>query len=132
MAKRSTNGALAGLQSAAFDPNGLGENIATDQAGMQKSDAYYQGQEAKDFGNVQATAEDWRQHGAAIAPGDPQGLRLFTQALHDRGAVITPHSGFMASPFETEQRSTIFDPTRQTSAVDPVQALAGLSRKRKY
>lgn len=133
MVKRKSP-SLTGLQSATFDQNALGNNMALDRQGVARADDYYRGQEAQDFGNVQATAEDWRQHGAAIAPGDPTGMRAFMEGLKERNAVITPRSGFVGShgsyPLETEYTRT-FDPSFQSSAVEPASALATLSQKRK-
>ena len=108
-----------------FDPNGMGENMATLGRARDEENQYY-GEAVKDPGVAGAVAMG--QQGGALME-DP-GMKVFLQALHEKNAAITPRSGFMAQPFETEHRST-FDPSFQTSAVDPATALAGLSQKRK-
>ena len=131
MVKRSTNPSLRGLQSATFDPDGLGENIATLGRARQEEGQYYHDALANAAPGLD-TAAIMQQQGGAITQ-DP-GMKVFLQALHERNATITPRSGFVGShgnyPLETESRST-FDPSFQTSAVDPVAGLAGLSKKRK-
>ncbi len=124
MVRRSTNPALAGLQ-ATFDPNGLGENAATVGRAQQEENAYY-GNAVQDPGVAGAVAMG--QRGGAM--GEDPGMKAFLQSLHERNATIGPHSGFMTHPYETEQRST-YDPNYQTSAVDPMAALAALSKRRK-
>ncbi len=126
MARRSTNPALTGLQSATFDPNGMGENAATYARANANDDQYYRNALAENGSGVNNAAVIQQQGGAAME--DPA-MKVFLQALHEKNATISPRGGFMATPFETEQRST-FDPSFQTSAVDPVQALAGLSKRR--
>lgn len=96
MALRSTKRSLSGLGAAmqqAPGDTGLMNNMGLENRAVTDADAYYRDQEAKDFGNVQQTAEDWRQHGAAIQPGDPTGMRAFMQAMKERNAIITPRSG---------------------------------------
>lgn len=122
---------LSGLQSAAFDPNGMGENAATYARAQQNDDQYYRDAMAHADPGVDTAAVIQQQGGAMM---EPPGMKVFLQALHEKNAAVTPKSGFVGSggsyPLESEYRST-YDPSFQTSAVDPASALAGLSQKRK-
>lgn len=122
---------LSGLQSSMFDQNAMGENAATYGRAMQTDDQYYRDAMAHADPGVDTAAVIQQQGGAMM---EPPGMKVFLQALHEKNAAVTPKSGFVGShgdyPLESEFRST-FDPTFQTSAVDPASALAGLSQKRK-
>jgi hypothetical protein len=122
--------ALKGLQSALFDPQGMGTNMATLDRARSEEDQYYRNALAEDPGGVGGAATVQSRTGTQMQ--DP-GMKAFLQALHEKQAAITPRSGFVGSgnyPLESEYRST-YDPTFQTSAVDPAAALARLSQKRK-
>lgn len=104
---------------------GLADNMALDDRAIADSNAYYTDQLEKDFGNPQAYAETLRQRSAATMPGDPQGFRMFNQALKERNIALTPKSGFQGNT----PKGTVWDPERQTGEMDPALALAYLTKK---
>lgn len=125
MATKKTPASILALQQST---NGLGDNMGLENRAVADSDQFYRGQEAKDFGNVQATAEDWRQHGAAIAPGDPQGFRALMQAMAEKNAHFGPGTNFTTNTDVASPNGNYGDVQQFDSAL-PVPSLVALKQK---
>jgi hypothetical protein len=97
---------------------GLMNNLGLQNRAQQGALDFYNKQNTEDFGNPLAQAVHMGQAAQATQGADPQGLHSFNQALAERQAAITPHSGFQG----TDTPQSTFDPSFQTSAVDPTSA----------
>jgi hypothetical protein len=100
-----------------------------EQAGVDSARNYYRDQNTQDVAHNDVLGQAVHMGQAAQATTiDPMGLKGLMQALNERGAVAGRSLALPDAPLTPP--STLWDPA-QTSAVDPVMGLAGLSKKRK-